>query len=166
MRHAKLSPSRDACSTIGAVPKILSRIRSLARRGSAKLVVRPSVPTLHSLGHSDAALTVYNVGKAEAKSIVVAMQLRHATFEFDEIDRLPPNGSMPLTRERVSRFKIDDMNVAAANWFRIAVRAVVSDSGELRIPLAIHYVDHTGMPRARFQVLHCDEKLSMRVSDS
>jgi len=151
------------------VPKILSRLRSLARRrggGGAKLVVRPSVPTLHSLGHTDAALTLVNVGQAEAKSIVVAMQLRHATFEFDEIAALPPNDSRPLTRERVSRFRIDDMNVAAANWFRIAVRAIVSDSGELRIPLAIHYVDHTGVPRAAFQVLHCDEHLQMRVSES
>jgi len=147
------------------VRKIFAKIRALAPRRRPKLVVRPSVPTLHSLGHSDAALTVYNVGSAEARSVVVAMQLRHATFEFDPIEKLPPNDSQPLTRERVSRFKIDEMNVAAANWFRIAVRAVVSATGDLRIPLAIRYVDDRGQERARYQVLHCDERLRMRVTD-
>lgn len=147
------------------VPKLLARLRALAPRPRAKLVVRPAVPTLHSLSSSDAALTVVNVGNAEARSVVVTMQLRHATFEFDPIEALAPAQSAPLTRDRVGRFKIQEMNVAAANWFRIAVRAVVSDAGELRIPLAIRYLDGDGAERARFQVLLCDEELRVAVKD-
>jgi len=147
------------------VPKILARIRSLARRG-AKPVVRPSVPTLHSLGRDDAALLVVNIGRADAHEVIVTMQLRHATFEFDPIDILPPNEPRPLTRERVSRFRIVEAGGVSTNWFRIAVRAVVSQSGDLRIPLAIRYLDADGSEHARYQTLHCDEELFVKVSDS
>ena len=147
------------------VPGIMARLRALAPRPRARLVVRPSVPTLHSLSSTDAALLVINTGRAEARSVVVTMQLRHATFEFDPIDALAPEASAPLTRERVGRFKIQEMNITAANWFRIAVRAVVSVTGELRIPLAIRYLDGDGAERARFQVLHCDEELRVVVKD-
>jgi len=147
------------------VPKILTRIRSRLRRG-ARPVVRPATPSLHSLGHNDSALLVINIGKVEARSVVVTMQLRHATFEFDPIESLPPQDPRPLTRDRVSRFRIDDSNILSTNWFRIAVRSVVSQSGDLRIPLAIRYLDSDGAERARYQVLHCDERLFLRVSDS
>jgi hypothetical protein len=146
------------------VPKILKRIRALTRRG-ARPVVRPSVPTLHSLRPDDAALMVINLGKADAHDVTVTMQLRHATFEFDTIDTLPPNDPRPLTRERVSRFRIAEAAPVSTNWFRIAVRSVVSQSGDLRIPLAIRYFDDDGSERATYQTLHCNEMLAMRVSE-
>jgi hypothetical protein len=44
--------------------------------------------------------------------------------------------------------------------------AVLDAHSELRVPIAIHYMDDHGVERTAFQVLHCDEQLRIRITDS
>jgi hypothetical protein len=138
-------------------------VHSRFRYHAARPEVRAAVTNLHSLGRDDSALEVTNLGRRAAKSVVVSMLLRHATFEFDEVETLAPKESAPLTRGKHTRVKSEDLSAAAPNWFRTAVRSVVSTAGELRIPIAVRYVDDRGKEQIRFQVLHCDEDLKVSV---
>jgi hypothetical protein len=146
------------------VPAFFSRIRARLRRSGSQLVVRPAVDNLRMLGRHDAALTVANIGRTPVSSVVVSMQVGHATFEFDGIDSLAPGQSRPLTYRatRTTRTKLDD-TASIPNWFRIAVRAAKPKEGELHIPLAIRYMDGGGVQRVRLQVLHLDEEMRPRV---
>lgn len=143
----------------------MAKVRSRFLRSGAQLVVRPSVDSLHRLGRHDAALMVANVGRTPAASVVVSMQLGHATFEFDKLELLAPGQSKPLTY-RASRGglrpKLDD-TASIPNWFRIAVRGAAHKDGELRMPIAIRYIDHSGTERQRLQVLICDEEMRPKV---
>lgn len=143
---------------------ILSKLRARLRRSGSQLVVRPAVETLQSLGRHDAALTVANAGRTPVTSVVVSIQVGHATFEFDGVESLPPGQSRPLTYRaaRATRMKLDD-TASIPNWFRIAVRAANPKQGEMRIPLAIRYVDSDGTQRVRLQVLLLDEEMRPRV---
>jgi len=146
------------------VPALLSKLRARLRRSGAQLVVRPAVESLQTLGRHDAALTVANVGRTPVSAVVVSMQVGHATFEFDGVDSLAPGQSRPLTYRatRAGRTKLDD-TASIPNWFRIAIRAANPKQGEMRIPLAIRYVDSSGVQRVRLQVLLLDEEMRPRV---
>ena len=146
------------------MPALLSKLRARLRRSGSQLVVRPAVDNLGLLGRHDAALTVANVGRTPVSAVVVSMQVGHATFEFDGIETLPPGHSRPLTYRatRNARMRLDDTN-SIPNWFRIAIRAAAPNHGELRIPLAIRYVDSGGLQRVRLQVLLLDEEMRPRV---
>jgi hypothetical protein len=146
------------------VPALLSRLRARLRRSGSQLIVRPAVDNLSMLGRHDAALAVANVGRTPVSAVVVSMQVGHATFEFDGVESLAPGQSRPLTYRatRTGRAKLDDTS-SIPNWFRIAIRAAAPDHGELRIPLAIHYVDSAGLQRVRLQVLLLDEEMRPRV---
>lgn len=146
------------------MPALLSKLRARLRRSGAQLVVRPAVDNLQTLGRHDAALAVANVGRTPVSAVIVSMQVGHATFEFDGIDTLPPGHSRPLTYRatRSGRTKLDDTN-SIPNWFRIAIRAANPKQGEMRIPLAIHYVDSDGTQRVRLQVLLLDEEMRPKV---
>lgn len=126
-------------------------------------MVRPAVDNLRSLGRFDAALVVVNNGRTPVKSVVVSMQLGHATFAFDKVETLAAGQAVPLTyRAHTGRVKLDDTG-SIPNWFRIAVRAAAPDKGEMRMPLAIHYVDAADVQRLRLQVLLLDEEMRPRV---
>ena len=144
------------------VRRLISRLR---RRGP-RLQVRPSVPSLHALAKDAPALIAMNVGRAAAYSVVVAIRVRHTAFQFDEIPELEAQSEAPLLHQSsVGRFKLEEMTVSA-HWFRIVLRSVVRDTGSvLRIPLAIRYRDGAGTERTRYQTLHCDEHLRLRVTD-
>jgi len=146
------------------VPALLAKLRARLRRSGSQLVVRPAVDNLTLLGRHDAALSVANVGRTPVSSVVVSMQVGHATFEFDGIESLAPGQSRPLTyrASRTARTKLDDTN-SIPNWFRIAIRAATPSKGEMRIPLAIRYVDSGGVERMRLQVLMFDEEMRPRV---
>ena len=146
------------------MPALLSKLRARLRRSGSQLVVRPAVESLQTLGRHDAALSVANVGRTPVTAVVVSMQVGHATFEFDGVESLAPGQSRPLTYRatRTGRAKLDDTN-SIPNWFRIAIRAAAPNHGELRIPLAIRYVDSAGLQRVRLQVLLLDEKMRPRV---
>ena len=146
------------------MPALLAKLRARLRRSGSQLVVRPAVANLGALGRHDSALGVANVGKTPATNVTVSMQVGHATFEFDGIDTLAPGQSRPLTYRtaRNSRTRLDDTN-SVPNWFRIAVRGANPTKGEMRIPLAIRYVDSGGVERMRLQVLLLDEEMRPRV---
>jgi hypothetical protein len=117
------------------------------------------------LGRHDAALAVANVGRTPVTTVVVTMQVGHATFQFDGIDTLAPGQSRPLTYRASragTRTRIEDTN-SIPNWFRIAIRAATPNKGEMRIPLAIRYVDDRRVERMRLQVLLLDEEMRPRV---
>jgi hypothetical protein len=149
---------------LGIVPALLAKLRARLRRSGSQLIVRPAVDNLNVLGRHDAALAVANIGRTPATSVVVTMQVGHATFEFDGIETLPPGHSRPLTYRatRNARTRLDDTN-SIPNWFRIAIRAASPNRGEMRIPLAIRYVDSDGVERMRLQVLLLDEEMRPRV---
>jgi len=132
-----------------------------------KIGVLPVITNLNSLGKDESPLVISNRGRSGAHQVVVTMRIRNTTFEFDEIKSLAPEGESSLTwRERVGRFKLEELGIAA-NWLRTAVRTAILDArSELRIPIAIHYHDDKGMERTAFQVLHCDEHLRIHVTDS
>jgi hypothetical protein len=147
------------------VPALLSRLRARLHRSGSQLVVRPAVDSLTLLGRHDAALAVANVGRTPVTAVVVTMQVGHATFEFDGIDALAPGQSRPLTYRASragTRTRLEDTN-SIPNWFRIAIRAASPNKGEMRIPLAIRYVDDRGVERMRLQVLLLDEEMRPRV---
>ena len=148
------------------MPALLSKLRARLRRSGAQLVVRPAVDNLRLLGRHDAALTVANIGRTPVAAVIVSMQVGHATFEFDPIESLAPGQSRPLTyrASRTVRTKLDD-TASIPNWFRIAVRAANPQHGEMRIPLAIRYVDGGGTQRVRLQVLLLDEEMRPKVRD-
>lgn len=129
-------------------------------------MVRPAVDNLRMLGRHDAALAVANIGRTPVSSVVVSMQVGHATFEFDGIESLSPGQSRPLTYRatRTTRPKLDDTG-SIPNWFRIAVRGAGASQGEMRIPLAIRYVDGGGVERVRLQVLMLDEEMRPKVKN-
>ena len=137
------------------------------RRTMPKIGVRPTVTNLNSLGKDESPLAISNRGRSGAHQVVVSMRIRNTTFEFDEIDSLAPENESSLTwRARVGHFKLEELGITA-NWLRTAVRTAVLDGrGELRIPLAIHYHDDSGVERTAFQVLHCDEQMRIRITDS
>jgi hypothetical protein len=145
------------------VPPLLARLRARFHRSGSQLEVRPAVDNLRTLGRFDAALAVENVGRSAVSAVVVSMQVGHATFEFDGVETLAPGQSRPLTyRARTARARLDDTG-SIPNWFRIAVRAAAPNHGELRVPLAIRYVDSAGMDRVRLQVLLLDEEMRPRI---
>jgi hypothetical protein len=142
------------------------RILSRFRRRGPRLQVTPSVPSLHELAKDAPALLVTNVGSEPAYHVVVSIRMRHTAFQFDEVPVVEPEKEAPLTHQSsVGRFKLEEMTVSA-HWFRIALRSVVRDTGSvLRIPLSVRYKDREGTERARYQTLHCDEHLRLRVTD-
>jgi len=148
------------------VPALLSRLRARLRRSGSQLVVRPAVDNLQLLGRHDSALSVANVGRTPVTSVVVSIQVGHATFEFDAIESLAPGHSRPLTYRatRPGRTKLDDTN-SIPNWFRIAIRAANPNQREMRVPLAIRYVDGLGKERVRLQVLLLDEEMRPKIKD-
>jgi hypothetical protein len=137
------------------------------RRTIPKMGIRLAVGNLNSLGKDESPLLISNRGRSGANHVVVSMRIRNTTFEFDEIPSLHPAGESSLTwRQRVGRFKLEELGIAA-NWLRTAFRSAVMDTkSELRVPIAIHYQDDAGTERTDFQVLHCDEQLRIRVTDS
>jgi len=137
------------------------------RRVVPKIAVSSPVSNLNSLHKDESPLTVSNRGRSGAHQVVVSLRIRNTTFEFDEIASLDPEREVSLTwRERVGRFKLEELGITA-NWLRTAVRTAVLDArSELRIPIAIHYLDDNGVERTAFQVLHCDEQLRIRITDS
>jgi len=144
------------------VSPLLSKLRARLRRSGSQLEVRPAVDNLSFLGRNDAALAVVNVGRTAVTSVVVSMQLGHATFAFDKIETLAPGESRPLAYRAAGKVKLDDTG-SIPNWFRIAVRGAAPAHGELRMPLAIHYLDNAGVQRLRLQVLVCDEEMRPKV---
>jgi len=138
------------------------------RRRDAPLIdVTPTIGNLSSLGKNESPLAIANRGSSSAREVVVSMRIRNSLFEFDEIPALAPSASQPLTwNERAGRFKLEAIGIGA-NWLRTAVRSAVLDAhGELRIPISVHYRDDSGTERTSFQVLHCDEQLRIRVTES
>ena len=147
------------------MPALLSKLRARLRRSGSQLVVRPAVDNLSLLGRHDSALAVANVGKTPVTAVVVSMQVGHATFEFDGVESLAPGQSRALTYRATRptpRPKLDD-TASIPNWFRIAVRAANPKQGEMRIPLAIRYIDVDGVERVRLQVLLLDEEMRPKV---
>jgi hypothetical protein len=137
------------------------------RRTLPKIGVWPAVNNLNSLGKDESPLKISNRGKSGAHQVVVSLRIRNTMFEFDEIQSLAPDNELSLTwRERVGHFKLEELGITA-NWLRTAVRTAVLDAhSELRIPLAINYQDDRGVERTAFQVLHCDEQMRIRITDS
>ncbi len=128
-------------------------------------MVRPAVDNLRLLGRHDAALAVANIGRTAVRDVVVSMQVGHATFEFDPIESLAPGQLRALTYRAMRpapRPKLED-SASIPNWFRIAIRAANPTQGEMRVPLAIRYVDEDGVGRVRLQVLLLDEEMRPRV---
>ena len=147
---------------LGIVAALLAKLRARLRRSGSQLIVRPAVENLTLLGRHDSALAVANVGRTPVTNVVVTMQVGHATFEFDGLESLAPGQSRPLTYRARGRTRTDDTN-SIPNWFRIAIRAANPSKGEMRIPLAIRYVDSGGVERMRLQVLMLDEEMRPRV---
>jgi len=137
------------------------------KRTVPKIGVWTTVGNLNSLGKDESPLLISNRGRSGAHKVVVSMRIRNTMFEFDEVDSLDPEKEATLTwRGRVGRFKLEELGITA-NWLRTAVRTAVLDAqSELRIPIAIHYHDDRGVERTAFQVLHCDEQLRIRITDS
>ncbi len=137
------------------------------RRNTPLLDVLPAIWNLNSLGKNESPLLVANRGSSNAREVIVSMRIRNTLFEFDEIAALAPASEQPLTwNERAGRFKLEEIGIGA-NWLRTAVRSAILDArSDLRIPISIQYRDESGTERTSFQVLHCDEQLRIRVTES
>jgi len=156
--------------SIGIALSLGAAIFYVARRqwhDTPLINVTPAIGNLNSLGKNESPLVIANRGKSNARDVVVSMRIRNTLFEFDEIPALAPAAELPLTwNERAGRFKLEEIGIGA-NWLRTAVRSAVLDArSELRIPLSIHYRDDGGTERTSFQVLHCDQQLRIRVTES
>jgi len=133
------------------------------RRRVPLLKVRPTVASLHELEKDAPALQVSNVGRDTAFKVIVSIRVRASAFQFDEIAELEPRAEKPLMHSGSGRIQFE--SASSTNWFRIVLRTVVRDAGDLRVPLLVRYNDAAGHERTRKQTLHCDEKLRLRVTN-